>query len=351
MCWDAAVSREAPVPLVPSIANVLTFAPRNNYWNSRLVRWDAQTRRNRVHAYAAMQMKHDADEFRGESAAFKRACEGWGLPLIPGEDPGPIVAGHVVENPLGTQVYTDGPVPTESDPGALNPPQRKNDYRDPSWAHAREVVLAILADHREMLAALAYPGEVTEEVKLRCMAFFCHGFSDRIQLGGFHSEGDLADLAESIGAVARRDLVVVLYSCSTAFPETTLGAGSFAERLQQQLYGVGLDRCVVFGHTEPGRATKAPKVLRFGPGCADGGEWVVRPGSQYWGRWKNAMEGKNWPAPGGEYTPDDTLRYRFPFMTPDQLESELAAMPRATGDGVAPDVPAHEPAEEPGVCL
>lgn len=351
MCWDAAVSREAPVPLVPSLANVLTFAPTNNYWNSHLVRWDAQTRTNKVHAYAAMQMKHDADEFRGEAAAFKRVCESTGLPLVPGEDPGPVVAGHVVENPLSTESYVASVVPTESDPGALNPPRRKNDYRETAWVHSREVVLAVLEDHKEMLGALAYPGEVREEVKVRCVAFFCHGFSDRIQLGGYHSEGDLSDLAESIGAVARRDLVVVLYSCSTAYPESTLGAGSFAEKLHQQLCGVGLDRCVVLGHTEPGRATKAPKVLRFGPGCAGGGEWVVRPGSEYWGRWKNAMAGKAWSAPGGEYTPDQTLRYRFPFMTSDQLESELAAMPRAPGDGVETEAPEPALAEEPGACM
>jgi hypothetical protein len=169
----------------------------------------------------------------------------------------------------------------------------------PAW-RARQVLEAIAARSR-----------------LTCVAFFCHGLVNRIQLGfttaavpGCHVDDFARAIAEKTtwGNV----VTVPLYACSTGVD----GDGGFADELRDGLCVEGDTYCRVCSHTTAGRADANPNVSRFdgmgSPVGGTGGGWIVAPGSKLWAKWNAALKAKN-----------GTLRWRFPFMSVEEVHREL----------------------------
>lgn len=135
------------------------------------------------------------------------------------------------------------------------------------------------------------------EHKWLTIALFCHGWSTGIQLG--FDLKNIRDLARAIADTSEPDVKVLLYCCSTAStPQKLLGAGpggdgGFADELRDNLCRFGAKYCRVMAHTTPGHSTKNPHLRFFEGGGSDiggqGGQYVVRPGSTLWRRWKDAM--------------------------------------------------------------
>lgn len=158
---------------------------------------------------------------------------------------------------------------------------------------------------------------------LGCFAFFCHGLRRSLQFG--LAEPDIAEFAASIVRHGTPDVRVVLYSCDVARDadreqEDDLqpgpgGEGGFADLLADAIRAAAPGWSGwVDGHTIAGHTTKNRYVRRF-RGAADGGAWIVEPGSKLWRRWGDAIRGR---------VPSD-LRLRFPLMTDDEIRAELGA--------------------------
>jgi hypothetical protein len=158
------------------------------------------------------------------------------------------------------------------------------------------------------------------------IAFFCHGTPSSIQLG--FDLRNVQDLARAVAQTSAPDVRVLLYCCSTASTIRRLlrtsvgGDGGFADALRDALCREGATGCRVVGHTTVGHATKNPYVRFFdGKGSSiggQGGEYVVRPGSALWPRWREALA--------------TDFRFHFPYLEVAQIHDVLAA------DVVAPEV-------------
>lgn len=153
------------------------------------------------------------------------------------------------------------------------------------------------------------------------VVFFCHGWSDGIQLG--FTRKTVGDLATAIAKITRRNALVPLYCCSTgqdpndnADTAPGVGEGSFADRLRDALCEAGVVDCRVMGHTMKGHTTTNPCVLFFdGMGIPTGGVGGYSPvarKTEAWSRWKAAMTDWN-----------NSLRFRMPFMAPADIHAEL----------------------------
>lgn len=152
-------------------------------------------------------------------------------------------------------------------------------------------VLNVFDAFRNDLAA----GEVEP---LSAVAFFCHGVRLGFQLGPrritTNAGGqDLNNLAERIKSVSREDVVVILYSCSTAAPPND--GANLAARLRDALIAGpnGRANCRVVGHMAPGHSFYIPRIMYF-----EGGDGTGAPGVEL--------------APAEPAAPrDGTLRDRF----------------------------------------
>lgn len=132
------------------------------------------------------------------------------------------------------------------------------------------------------------------------LAFFCHGWSNGIQVG--FNRNDLSLLAGVVAASECDYLETVLYACSTKKVAKHL-AFLFAAR------GV---RGHVDAHDRRGHTTINPYVVRAQNMIASPhSAWLVEPGSEFWRAWVNAMQGTN-------------MRFEFPFMTELEIKMQLA---------------------------
>lgn len=158
------------------------------------------------------------------------------------------------------------------------------------------------------------------------VAFFCHGWENGIQAG--FTKGAAKALAKAIlDTCGSNDGVIVpLYCCSTGEdpeddPITAAGTGegSFADALRDALCVEGAPNCRVVGHTTVAHTTSNPMVLFFdGMGSTVGGVGGYAPASpksKVWGPWKKSLRDR----------PNNTLRFRMPFMSVAEIHEELTA--------------------------
>lgn len=165
----------------------------------------------------------------------------------------------------------------------------------------------VKARRTQVLEAIAAVGR---NQKIDMIAFFCHGWSNGIQVG--IRRGETPQLVGRLEHFASPDLKIALYACLTAGSDVTgqKKGGSFADGLAYQL-GVSGFRGWVDAHKTAGHATWNPYVVRFlmqasFPRAA----WLVEPGSQMWRAWVKAVRGTN-------------VRFEFPFWTEFDLKTDL----------------------------
>ena len=93
----------------------------------------------------------------------------------------------------------------------------------------------------------------------------------------------------------------------------------FANQLRNELLSRGKSKCHVDAHATAGPSVNNAYVKRFGPVADGAGQWIVepKPGDATWGHWWNRLDENN-----ANFS-NDTLRYRFPYMTIDQIKAEL----------------------------
>ncbi len=160
------------------------------------------------------------------------------------------------------------------------------------------------------------------------VAFFCHGWVDGIQAG--FKRRHCKQLASVIRPLGFGDPIVPLYCCSTGDdefddPQSAVGSpwhdgcgpgeGSFADKLRDELCADGGIYCRVVAHETVGHTTRNPYVLLFdGMGSSYGGVGGYMPVAQrskIWRAWKRALR------------KDPDFRFRFPYMTIEEIHNEL----------------------------
>lgn len=137
---------------------------------------------------------------------------------------------------------------------------------------------------------------------LDAVAIFCHGLRRSLQTG--HTVMTSGTLAGAIADATTTSCVVVLYACSTGARDD-----GFAADVADALHSLGKVGHVD-AHTNAAHTTRNPNVKRFAFG-SPAGEWLVEPGAPEWKRWRTALQGD--------------MRFRFPFMTRDEILTELRA--------------------------
>jgi hypothetical protein len=152
---------------------------------------------------------------------------------------------------------------------------------------------------------------------LDVFSLFCHGWHNGVQ-AGFRSS-DVRDLASALHAVSAPALRVVLYCCSNGADGDgddsderepgPGGDGGFADLLRDALCELGT-AATVYAHSVKGHTTRNPFVRVFLPDERFGGHWLVEPRGRLWPAWLRFLHGNDG-------------RFRFPFMTPEQLKQEL----------------------------
>jgi hypothetical protein len=156
---------------------------------------------------------------------------------------------------------------------------------------------------------------------LTALAFFCHGFRHGIQAG--YTKSTVLSLASFVATRCTTQSHVILYACDTGrdSDEDTQddrapgpgGEGGFADALRDACEALNRQTTIV-AHTTRGHATTNPHARFFKPGTGGvGGEWFIEPGSRWWPKWRTEL-----------YAPFSTLRFRFPFMTPEAIQHELS---------------------------
>lgn len=165
------------------------------------------------------------------------------------------------------------------------------------------------------------------EAPLDCLACFCHGWPDGIQFG--ITREHVVNFAALLGRKMNPNAVVVLYACLTAENDERdlmhgqVGPGTdggFADLLRDELVWYDVDRGWVDAHKTAGHVTWNPFVVRFtGKQVkfpifgAEGGAWIVQPGSASWKNWIAALRSSR----------IDGLRYHFPFMSEAEIIKSL----------------------------
>lgn len=185
----------------------------------------------------------------------------------------------------------------------------------------------VLIDNRRPFAARR--AQVVATLKARAdrgftsVAFFCHGFANGIQLGFRNAHApELAKRAAFL--TGNMSLVLPLYCCSTGVdlegdaPHAPgWGDNSFADRLRDALCAEYATHCRVFAHTTLGHTTQNPHAVVFdGMGSelgGAGGYAPVLPRSALWRTWVRWLR-----------EPENTLRFRAPYMTIAELHAELS---------------------------
>lgn len=145
---------------------------------------------------------------------------------------------------------------------------------------------------------------------LEFIALICHGWQSGIQAGFDTSpNGGLILLASAIMSTAIETCRIVLYCCSTASGDHE-GDGGFADELRDRT-GMQVD-----GHAVSGHCTSNPMVRRMDAGPeADGGEWLVIPGSDTWSAWEDAVHDRDHSR--------GLLRFKYPFMSREDISASL----------------------------
>lgn len=157
-------------------------------------------------------------------------------------------------------------------------------------------------------------------VEIHTLAFVCHGFRRGIQAG--YQLGQIADLVSLLKGRLSPAGRVILYACDTArdSDEDTKddrlpgpgGDGGFADALRDRAEAEGMP-ITVYAHTTAGHATQNPYVRVFEPGGGGaGGHWLIDPGEPVFRQWGRALR-----------DPSNTLRYRFPYLTSEDIRREL----------------------------
>lgn len=155
---------------------------------------------------------------------------------------------------------------------------------------------------------------------LDAVAMFCHGSKLGLQ-AGYHGRAGAEQLALDL-ARHRSLRTVVLYCCDTGrdadaqreddVSDGPGGDGGFADLLRDELAQTYARSVTVFAHPATGHTTHLPYVRRFHHSTGAGGEWIVSPASALFASWRRRMLDR-----------DDDLRFRFPFLAPDEVEREV----------------------------
>jgi hypothetical protein len=156
------------------------------------------------------------------------------------------------------------------------------------------------------------------------VAVFCHGWLNGIQIG--YTRKTVNQLSQRIFALTGESSVVTvpLFCCSTGEdpeddPLNAAGTGddSFADKLRDDLCGLGANLCRVMAHTTVAHTTSNPMVLFMdGMGTPDGGVGGYPPvaqGSASWKAWKKALRDRK----------NNTLRFRMPYMSVAAIHEEI----------------------------
>ena len=134
------------------------------------------------------------------------------------------------------------------------------------------------------------------------IVFFCHGWKHKLQLVG--KEVSIPAFARRLSKVTGEYVTVVLYACNCA------ATNGFAQRIRDELYQCD---CDVIGHSTPGHTTRNPYVrcctkrMRFRKRTFA----LVYRGTDTWIPWRKHLR------------KDKDFRFRFPFMSPEQIAIEL----------------------------
>lgn len=176
---------------------------------------------------------------------------------------------------------------------------------------------------RFVVAALA----AAEPASLDVVAFFQHGLKASLPQLDFN-RGNVGVLADALARVLKRDAPVVLYCCSTAGgidnPQTALnegliGEGGFADALRDALVARGW-RGHVDAHERAAHTTKNSLCRRFRGSEPNvlGGEWIIAPDDPLYRRWRDLLD-----EDARKLEPSSQLRFRFPFMTVQEIRAHV----------------------------
>jgi hypothetical protein len=160
--------------------------------------------------------------------------------------------------------------------------------------------------------------------QLELLAFFAHGWPNGIQFGFQRKHIQLL-----VGHFpAKPYLKVVLYACLNAENDKrdrdhrNVGPGTdggFADLMRDEMVRFGMTEGRVDAHKTAGHTSWNPYVVRFP--CedvqdeefgAEGGGWIVEPGSTYWKKWVKALR-----------VNVNDIRYNFPMMDEADILNEL----------------------------
>lgn len=149
---------------------------------------------------------------------------------------------------------------------------------------------------------------------------FCHGWKTGIQMGLSSTNlNQLKSFAEALVNASTPELKVALYACSTGSsdgPPGDGGDGGFADALRDALCAAGRTNVTVFAHTTAGHTTRNEYVRFFAgttdPLGAEGGDDVVQRKTEEFKKLATRL-----------HNVQDNLRWRLPYMTPEQIHAEL----------------------------
>lgn len=165
---------------------------------------------------------------------------------------------------------------------------------------------------REVLEAIR---SWSESYVIDAVAFFCHGWPTGIQLGFRLAHVELLAKALAAANPTGNATTVSIYSCLTG-KGPAHGDGNFADELRDALCVEGQIYGRTMGHATSGPAEQNPYVRLFdgngSPVGGTGGNWIVRPGTAQWAKWRRAMKGG--------------LRHRFPWMPVEKIHRYLETL-------------------------
>lgn len=158
---------------------------------------------------------------------------------------------------------------------------------------------------------------------LDVVAFFCHGLKRSLPQLDFNL-GNVGVLADALAAALKPEAPVVLYCCSTgggvedpktAIRESLIGEGGFADALRDALVARGW-KGHIDAHERAAHTTKNPLVRRFLAVPELGGRWIFDPEKERpaYRRWMDLLH-----QDARQLELGSQLRFRFPFMTIDQI--------------------------------
>lgn len=166
------------------------------------------------------------------------------------------------------------------------------------------------------------------------LAVFCHGSKDHIQAGF-----TLKTMPELVGLLREAQCSrVILYCCDTGrdldsdriddVQDTVGGDGGFADTLRDAIAGnvtgtgQEIGGSVIFAHATLGHTSRLPLVRVFvtndkiypplGTQQYKGGQWLIEPNKPEFPLWRQALS-------------KTSLRWRFPFLTQNQILAELVS--------------------------